>query len=113
MADETGVEVHEVESGIINLRDRGSRLSFNIKNMFAEEYSLELEEKIAKKQREARVNNGKDTSTWPILGLDAHPTKTGMYTINPDEQGIVRKLFETYLNTGSLKELSNHLSLQN
>ena len=62
LAELYGVEAVEYESGVINLKDRGKRLGFNIKNMLAEEYSLELEEKISKKQREARVNNGKDTS---------------------------------------------------
>ena len=81
-AQENGVEVHEFESGQIDLRDRGSRLGFNIKNLLAEEYSLDLEEKITKKQREAKINNGKDIATVPILGLDPHPAKRGMYIIN-------------------------------
>ena len=58
MSVEKTIESHSFESGKIDLRDRGSRLGFNIKNLLAEEYSLELEEKITKKQREARVNNG-------------------------------------------------------
>ncbi len=52
-----GVEIHEYETGMIDLKDRGKRLGFNIKNMLAEEYSLELEEKVTKKQREAMVNS--------------------------------------------------------
>ncbi|MGK5088283.1 recombinase family protein, partial [Bdellovibrionota bacterium FG-2] len=103
-----GVEVYEMESGLINLRDRGNRLGFNIKNMLAEEYSLDLEEKIAKKVREARVNNGKDNSTRPILGLDPHPTRTGVYLINPDEQRIVVDMFESFLKHGSSTALINY-----
>ena len=107
-AQEHGVEVHEFESGKIDLRDRGSRLGFNIKNMLAEEYSLELEEKITKKQREARINNGKDTSTFPALGLDPHPSKRGMYLINKKEQEIVIDIFKKFIELGSIKGLSEY-----
>jgi DNA invertase Pin-like site-specific DNA recombinase len=106
-ANANGIEVHEFESGKIDLRDRGSRLGFNIKNLLAEEYSLELEEKITKKQREARVNNGKDTSTMPVLGLDPHPGKRCMYVINQKEQKIVEKIFEYFLKSGSILETAN------
>lgn len=108
MAHTNQVEVHEFESGLINLSDRGSRLGFNIKNMMAEEYSLELEEKITKKQREARVNNGKDTSTCPILGLDPHLSKRGMYVINPEEQKIVIDIFKQFKKLGSLQALEDY-----
>tara|TARA_B110001454_G_scaffold28073_1_gene27461 strand:+ start:62297 stop:64204 length:1908 start_codon:yes stop_codon:yes gene_type:complete len=107
-AQEYGVEVHEFESGQIDLRDRGSRLGFNIKNLLAEEYSLDLEEKITKKQREARVNNGKDTSTCPVLGLDAHPAKRGMYVVNKNEQKIVIDIFKKFVECGSVKETSKY-----
>jgi DNA invertase Pin-like site-specific DNA recombinase len=108
-AAEAGVEVYEVESGLINLRDRGNRLGFNIKNLLAEEYSLELEEKISKKQREARVNNGKDVATMPILALDAHPTKLGMYVINESERNVVEDIFEQFCSLGgSLTELAKY-----
>lgn len=105
-AHEYGVEVHEFESGQIDLKDRGSRLGFNIKNLLAEEYSLDLEEKITKKQREARVNNGKDTSTCAVLGLDPHPAKRGMYVINKSEQAIVIEIFKKFVDCGSVKETS-------
>ena len=106
-ANANGIEVHEFESGKIDLRDRGSRLGFNIKNLLAEEYSLELEEKITKKQREARVNNGKDTSTRPILGLDSHPGKRCMYIINQKEKKIIEQIFEYFLKSGSLVDTAN------
>ncbi len=92
-AYERGVEVHFIDDGIFNYRDRGKRLSFNVKNIFAEDYSLELEEKITKKQREAMVNNGKDTSTRAVLGLDPHPTKVGFYVFNKKEQEATRDIF--------------------
>lgn len=107
-AHQKGIEVHEFESGKIDLRDRGSRLGFNIKNLLAEEYSLELEEKITKKQREARINNGKDIATCPVLGLDPHPGKRGMYVINPEEQKIVIDIFEHFTKTSSLLATSRY-----
>ena len=103
MCDDHQVEVYEVESGLINLRDRGNRLGFHFKNFMAEEYSLDLSEKISKKQREARVNNGKDSSTAPVLGIDPHETKTGFYVVNRDEQSIVQDIFRHFVETGSLK----------
>ena len=99
---ERGVEVHFIDDGKFNYRDRGKRLSFNVKNIFAEDYSLELEEKITKKQREAMVNNGKDTSTWPVLGLDAHPTKVGFYVLNKKEQKTVIDIFSKFVELHEL-----------
>lgn len=103
MAQEFGVEVYEIESGLIDFRDRGSRLGFNIKNMLAEDYVLELEEKVTKKGREARVNNGKDKNTVPILGLDPHPSKSCVYVRNEDEIKIVKDIFREFLKTKSHK----------
>ena len=100
-AYDTDTEVYEVESGKIDLKDRGSRLGFNIKNMLAEEYSLELEEKITKKQREAAVNNGKDTSSCPVLGLDRHPTLSCMYERNFDELKIVEDIMKRFVRLQS------------
>jgi DNA invertase Pin-like site-specific DNA recombinase len=101
-ASERGVEVHFIDDGKFNYKDRGKRLSFNVKNIFAEDYSLELEEKITKKQREAMINNGKDTSTRPVLGLDPHPTKVGFYLLNRSEQVIAVDIFSKFCE---LKEL--------
>ncbi len=102
LAEKKGIIFYEVESGAINLKDRSNRMSFKIKSMFAEEYSLDLKEKIPKKQREARVNNGKDTSTIPILGLDAHPTKTCMYLNNLKEGKQVRDIAQRCLDLGGV-----------
>ena len=107
-AQKNNVEIFEFESGLIDFKNRGSRLGFNIKNMMAEEYSLELEEKITKKQREALVNNGKDSSTCPILGLDAHPTKTCMYVHNKKEIRIVVDIFSKFEMLGELKALEKY-----
>lgn len=107
-AQENGVEVHEFESGQIDLRDRGSRLGFNIKNLLAEEYSLDLEEKITKKQREAKINNGKDIATVPVLGLNPHPLKRGMYVINKKEQDIVIDIFKKFIELKRLIDLASY-----
>ena len=102
-ANEYGVDAFEVESGRINFRDRGSRLGFNVKNFMAEEYSWDLEEKVTKKTREAKVNNGKDSSTLPVLGLDPHPTKVGMYVRNEEEINIVKDIIERFIETRCYK----------
>ncbi len=108
-AHENDVELLIVEEGReFNYKDRGSRLVFNAKNSWAEEYSLELEEKITKKMREARVNNGKDSSTAPILGLDPHPSKVGFYVINSQEQETVTDIFNQFILTGELFATANY-----
>ena len=107
-ANENGVQVYETESGIIDLKEKGGRFGFYLKNFMAEEYSLELEEKITKKQREARVNNGKDTSSYPVLGIDSHPTKAGFYVIVPDEVAIVRDIFEKFCELRSYRALADY-----
>lgn len=113
LAQEYGVEIYENESGLIDLRDRGSRLGFNIKNMLSEEYSLELEEKITKKLREAMVNNGKDASSKPVLGLDNHPSKVCFYQINPEEQKIVIDIFQKFITVGSVSETVKYCKNKN
>ncbi len=96
-ADRLGIDVYEFESGKkINWRDRGHRLVAGVKAMLAEDYIDELTEKVTRKGREARVNNGKDTSTCPILGLDAHPTRTGMYVPNAPELETVTDIFQKF-----------------
>jgi DNA invertase Pin-like site-specific DNA recombinase len=104
---ESGVKIFELDGGEIDLMDRGSRISFAIKNMMAAEYSLELSEKITKKAREAMVNNGKDKSTYPILGLDPDPHRTCFYATNPQEAKYVKRIFEDFCNHGNLKETIN------
>jgi DNA invertase Pin-like site-specific DNA recombinase len=111
-ANQYGVEVYEFESGLIDFRDRGKRLGFNIKNMLAEEYSLDLSEKVSKKGREARVNNGKDTSTCPVLGLDAHPTRKGIYQPNRGELKIVEDIMQQFCALKSYKETSKYCKKQ-
>lgn len=104
VANEFNVEVFEVESGKIDFKDRGSRLGFNIKNLLAEEYSLELEEKITKKQRESMVNNGKDASRYAILGFDPHSTLACMYVPNKQELVVVEDIMRKFVELQSYKE---------
>ncbi len=102
-AQENDVEIIFLEDGKkFDYRNRGEKLTFSIKNVLAEDYSYELEEKIQKKQREAMVNNGKDTSTAPILGLNEHPDKVGFYVINSEEQEIVIDIFNKFVELGEL-----------
>ena len=111
-AYEQKVEVFFIDDGQFNYKDRGKRLSFNIKNIFAEDYSLDLEEKITKKQREAMFNNGKDTSTRPVLGLDPHPTKVGFYVLNQGEQNIVTDIFSKFVELQELFSTVRHCNEQ-
>ena len=105
-ADKNNVLIIEAESGAINLKDKNSRMGLTFKTWWATEYSLDLQEKIPKKQREARVNNGKDTSTVPCLGLDAHPTKTGKYVNNQKEGKQVFDIAQRCIELGGIcKEL--------
>jgi len=109
LADKYKCEVYDVDSGgKIDMRERGSRLGFFVKNMNAEDYSLELSEKMSKKVREAMVNNGKGSSTKPVLGIDGHPTKPGIYVINKGEQKIVIDIYKKFIATGSYKETLNY-----
>lgn len=108
LADTKGVLIFETESGRIDLKDKNCRFGFHYKNFIAEEYSNDLEEKISKKQREARVNNGKDTNTVPLLGLDKHPKKLGMYVVNSEEQKQIIDIFENYLRLGYLNRLAEY-----
>ncbi len=103
LAQANGVEAYTYESGLIDMKNSGNRMMFHLRNMSAEEGSIDLQEKISKKQREAMFNNGKDTSCKPILGLDRHPTKSCFYKINKIEQEQAILIFKKFLELGSLK----------
>ena len=72
---EMGIKFYRLDGGLVDLKDRSSWTSVFIESWMAEEYSLYLVEKLTKKGREARVNNGKDNQSMPVLGLDEHPTE--------------------------------------
>lgn len=56
----------------------------------------------------ARVHNGKDTQTVPILGLNIKANKVGFYEINLVEQQIVQDIFEAFVRLRSLKLLEEY-----
>ena len=88
LCDAMGVKFYRLDGGLVDLKDRSSRTAVFIESWIAEEYSLDLVEKLTKKGREARVNNGKDNNTLPVLGIDEHPTEACFYVINKEEQKI-------------------------
>jgi len=91
----------QVNKGFIDLNNRSDRLSVNMENFVAEEYHFELKEKVQKKTRAARLNNGKDSQTVAVLGLDPHPTQTGFYVINKEKQKIVTEIYSPFAKTAS------------
>ena len=114
LADKYNIDVYDLESrGLISSKDRIGKSNFINRSAKAEEYSDELEEKISKKAWSAKVNNGKDNSTVPILGLDAHPTRKGMYVINESEQKVVADIAHKLLQTGSYKETVKYCKKKN
>jgi DNA invertase Pin-like site-specific DNA recombinase len=108
LCDEMGIKFYRLDGGLVDLKDRSSRTSVFIESWMAEEYSLDLVEKLTKKGREARVNNGKDNQSMPILGLDEHPTEACFYTINREEQKIVTDIFRYFCSTGDLQKTANY-----
>jgi DNA invertase Pin-like site-specific DNA recombinase len=107
-ANDTGVEIWFVDSGKYDSRDKGKRVDFQIRNMLAEEGTHEIGERVSKKQREAMVNNGKDTSTSPTYGLDPHPTKVGMYIRNELELRHVVDIYQKFCDLKSFKLLVSY-----
>lgn len=108
LCDANGVKFYRLDGGLVDLKDRSSRTSVFIESWIAEEYSLDLVEKITKKGREARVNNGKDNNSLPILGLDEHPTEACFYIINKEEQKIVTDIFRHFCACGDLQQTVNY-----
>lgn len=108
LCDEMGIKFYRLDGGLVDLKDRSSRTSVFIESWMAEEYSLDLVEKLTKKGREARVNNGKDNQSMPVLGLDEHPTEACFYVINQDEQKIVTDIFRYFCLNGDLQKTANY-----
>jgi DNA invertase Pin-like site-specific DNA recombinase len=108
LCDEMGIKLYRLDGGLVNLKDRSSRTSVFIESWMAEEYSLDLVEKLTKKGREARVNNGKDNQSMPVLGLDEHPTEACFYLVNETEQKIVTDIFRYFCLNGDLQKTANY-----
>ena len=112
LCDSMGVKFYRLDGGLVDFRDRSSRTSVFIESWMAEEYSLDLVEKLTKKGREARVNNGKDSSSVPILGLDEHPTEACFYVINKQEQEIVKDIFRHFCRCQDLQQTASYCNLK-
>lgn len=98
-----GCDYYEVDSGKVNLNDRGSKFSYSMKSMAAEDFSSDLSEKMSKKTRESKVNSGKDNSTKPCLGLDPTPGRPGIYKINQAEQVTAIDIYKRFIKLESVK----------
>lgn len=106
LAIENGVEIWEVESGM-NYTDPSNPYSFQAfgnKAISSEVESMVTSNRVATKHREAMVNFGKDPCPRPILGLDSHPNRVGMYVLNKDELLIVNEIMEAFIRFKSYSE---------
>lgn len=108
LCDSMGIKFYRLDGGLVDLKDRSSRTSVFIESWIAEEYSLDLVEKLTKKGREARVNNGKDNNSMSVLGINEHPTEACFYVINLEEQKIVKDIFTYFCNCGDLQKTVNY-----
>ncbi len=107
-ARENDVELHEVNYGKFDPQDRGQRMGWKFRNIQAGEYSEGVSEDVARKHRQAMINNGKDASPCPMIGLDSHPKWVGLYNPNQEElkiwEDIASKFVELdYSREGTLK----------
>lgn len=85
-------EYHEGDSGIIDFTQENQYFGFIYRSFTAEAYSTNLSKNVRTQGRRARVNNGKDSSTVPVYGLDPHPTFTCQYIINANEAKLLNEL---------------------
>lgn len=112
LCDTMGIKFYRLDGGLVDLKDRSSRTSVFIESWMAEEYSLDLVEKLTKKGREARVNNGKDNNSLAILGIDEHPTEACFYLINEEEQKIVKDIFRHFCACGDLQQTAKYCAMK-
>jgi DNA invertase Pin-like site-specific DNA recombinase len=92
-----GVELFLIDGGKVDFRQSGDRWKFKIDNIRAGEYSEDLSQKVSIKQREAMVNNGKDPTPIPTLGLDKHKVWVGMYELNKKELRSVVDMMKKFV----------------
>ena len=92
-----GVELFLIDGGKVDFRQSGDRWKFKIDNIRAGEYSEDLSQKVSIKQREAMVNNGKDPTPIPALGLDKHKVWVGMYELNKKELRAVVDMMKKFV----------------
>ncbi len=92
-----GVELFLIDGGKVDFRQSGDRWKFKIDNIRAGEYSEDLSQKVSIKQREAMVNNGKDPTPVPALGLDKHDVWVGMYKLNKSELKVAIDIMKQFV----------------
>ena len=85
MMVECEAEYFEVESGKIDFKQQDQFFGYVYRSFNAEAYSVNLSRNVRTQGRRARVNNGKDTNTTTVFGIDAHPTLVCQYVINTKE----------------------------
>ena len=92
MMMEYDAEYHEVENGKIDFNQQDQFFGFVYRSFNAEAYSVNLSKTVRTQGRRSRVNNGKDSSTAPVFGIDAHPTLSCQYVINLTEASQLNEL---------------------
>lgn len=107
-AEKLGVVIYDMEYGEINMKDKNCRFIIQMKTFQNQEYSLELSEKMDRKQKMAMVYSGKDNSTRNCLGLDKIEGASGFYKINEDEVKIVIDIMTKFIQFQSYKETINY-----
>jgi DNA invertase Pin-like site-specific DNA recombinase len=80
-----GVEFHTVADGEISYQRQDQRFGYIYNSYMAEIYSENLSKNVRTQGRRARMNNGKDSNTSIVFGLDPHPTLSCMYVPNQVE----------------------------
>lgn len=98
------VELFFIEGGKMDFRNQGDRWRYKIDNIRAGEYSIDLSEKVLRKQRIAMVEAGKDPSPSPTLGLNRHPEFAGKYEVDRAELAIVIDVMEKFRELGGSRE---------
>ncbi len=106
LAADHDVEIWEVESGM-NYTDPRNPFIYQVfgqKAIMSEVESLITSNRVATKHREAMVSHGKDPSPRPVLGLDLHPNRVGIYVANEPELEIVKDIMKTIVKFESYSE---------
>lgn len=92
MMIEYDAEYFECENGKIDFKDEGQFSFFVLRSVNAQNYSTKLSKDVRTQGRRARVNNGKDSNTAPVFGIDAHQTFSCQYAINEREASLLNML---------------------
>ncbi len=107
---ENGCEFHEAESGQVDFRKREHRFNFTFRNFQAEDYQYELSEKKFRKYLTALFHNGKDSSSYNILGLDHDPVKSCFYIHSVADRPVFDELKNQFLKCHSFSLTAKYLN---